>query len=250
MRADRAQAPQAEDYTKDGILYCGKCHTPKRAIANVLGEDKLVGIMCSCKKAEYEADCMQQERDKRYFNVMQRVERYDLGVKGHKEFCHPRVLQYLDNWDAMRSAGTGLLLWGDVGTGKTTSAAYLVNTLKKRHIPALITNFAQFGDVTEKLPSFDGLDLLVLDDLGAERQSEFMLERVFEIVDRRTRKAKPTIYTTNLLLNELKKPKDLTYKRLYSRILERTVPIKFVGIDHREENQRETIEQVKKLFEE
>ncbi len=124
-----------------------------------------------------------------------------------------------------------------------------MNTLKERHIPALITNFAQFGDVTEKLPSFDSLDMLVLDDLGAERQSGFMLERVFEIVDRRTRKAKPTIYTTNLSLNGLKSPKDLTYKRLYSRILEHTVPVKFTRIDHREENQRETIEQVKKLFE-
>ncbi len=250
MRASRAQAPRAEDYTKDGILYCGKCHTPKQVKANILGKEKLVGAMCSCKNAEYKTECAKQERDKRYFNVMRRVEHYDLGVKSCKDFCHSRVLQYLDKWDEMLKARIGLLLWGDVGTGKTASAAYLVNALKERHIPALITNFAQFGDVTKELPNFDGLDLLALDDLGAERQSEFMLERVFEIVDRRTRKEKPTIYTTNLSLDELKNPKDLTYKRLYSRILERTVPIQFVGTDHRKENQRETIEQVKKLFEE
>lgn len=237
------------DYWQDGLLHCGKCRTPKQAVVNLLGEDVTVGVRCKCKRDTDEAETAEIRKQKRFYSVMQRLEYCDISIPAKREHCHERVLQYIKDWDKMLESGVGLLLWGDVGTGKSTSAAYIVQELKKRYVPAIMTNFAQFGDVRDELPSFNGVDLLVLDDLGAERQSEFMLERVFEIVDSRARVKKPTIYTTNLSLEDLKNPTDLKNKRLYSRVLERTVPIKFTGPDHREEHAKQTVEWARKRLE-
>ena len=243
-------APNEEDYMEGGLLHCGKCRTRKQKVIELNGAKVLVGVMCDCQNAEYEAAKAADERQQRYYATMQRLDWCDIRMNGKREFCHPRVLQYLEHWEEMLEDGAGLLLWGDVGTGKSTSAAYLAEALKKRFVPAIMTNFAQFGDIKTQLPNFNGVDLLVLDDLGAERQSDFMLERVFEIVDSRARSGKPTVYTTNLRLDDLKEPKDLKYKRLYSRVLERALPVRFLGKDHRKENAMQTMERARKIFEE
>ena len=79
-------------------------------------------------------------------------------------------------------------------------------------------------------------DLLIIDDLGAERNTEYALEQMFSIIDSRYRCNKPLIVTTNLKLNELKHPPDLARARIYDRILERCAPILFAGKNFREDN--------------
>ena len=66
--------------------------------------------------------------------------------------------------------------------------------------------------------------LVVFDDLGAERSSEYALENVFMMVDERYRARKPLIVTSNLTLNELKNPQGMDRKRIYDRILECASP--------------------------
>ena len=63
--------------------------------------------------------------------------------------------------------------------------------------------------------------LLILDDLGAERKSEYMQEQVYNIIDARYKSGLPMIITTNLTAEEMKKPSDLGNSRIYDRILER-----------------------------
>jgi len=235
-RSVEEQAPQEADYVEGGFLHCGKCRTRKQAVVDFNGEKVLVGIMCQCQREAYEAQKAEDRRRQRYFSVMQRLDWCDIGTQGRREQCHPRVLSYLNNWDKMLRTGTGLLLCGPVGTGKSTSAAYLVRALRRRYVPAIMTNLVQFGDVRDKLPNFSTVDLLVLDDLGTERQSDLMRERAFEIVDGRTRCGKPTVFTANLPLKELKRLRDdgkLYEQRLYSRVLERAIPVRFDGKDFR-----------------
>lgn len=230
------QTQEPGDYVEDGILYCGKCRTKKQAYIDFQGEKVLVGCACQCQSAKLEAEKETDKRRQRYISVMRRVDWCDICVKAKREQCHPQVLSYLDNWDEMLRCGTGLVLCGPVGTGKSTSAAYLARALRKRFIPAIMTNLAQFGDVRDRLPDFSGVDLLVLDDLGIERQSEFMRERAFEIVDGRSRCGKPTVFTTNLAFREMKRMRDggnIYERRLYSRVLERAVPVRFSGEDYR-----------------
>lgn len=62
--------------------------------------------------------------------------------------------------------------------------------------------------------------LLVIDDLGVERDSDYAAEQVFSIIDARTRSKLPLIVTTNLTIEELKKPDTRKNARIYDRILE------------------------------
>ena len=85
----------------------------------------------------------------------------------------------------MEKTRQGLLLWGDVGTGKTFIAGCIANALLDRGIPVLMTNFSRVlmrltSNIAEDKNAFlDGLDafrLLVIDDLGIERNTDFAQE--------------------------------------------------------------------------
>lgn len=62
--------------------------------------------------------------------------------------------------------------------------------------------------------------MLFLDDIGAERNTSFSTEQVFSVIDARYRQKRPIICTTNLPLRELENPENLSYSRIYDRLLE------------------------------
>ena len=71
--------------------------------------------------------------------------------------------------------------------------------------------------------------LLILDDLGAERNTSFDKERVFDVINRRRLTGKPMLVTINLPLSTMQKAQDIGDRRIYDRILEVRVPIMFDG---------------------
>ena len=72
-------------------------------------------------------------------------------------------------------------------------------------------------------------DLLILDDLGVERNTSYGKECVFDVVNRRLLSGKSMIITTNITLSAMQKATDLDDRRIYDRILEVCVPILFNG---------------------
>ena len=134
---------------------------------------------------------------------------------------------YVENWKEAYKNNTGLLLFGDVGTGKSFFAGCIANALLDRDVSE---------DRSEFIASFDEYDLLIIDDLGVERSTEYAMEQMFFVIDSRYRSRRPMIITTNLKLSELKNPPDLAHARIYDRILERCAPILFDGKNFREEN--------------
>ena len=117
--------------------------------------------------------------------------------------------------------------------------------LLDRDVPVLMTNFPTIlnrltgmfsEDRADFIASFDEYDLLIIDDLGVERSTEYAMEQMFFVIDSRYRSRRPMIITTNLKLAELKNPPDLAHARIYDRILERCAPILFDGKNFREEN--------------
>ena len=151
----------------------------------------------------------------------------------------------------------GLLLWGDVGTGKSFFAGCVANALLDKGVPVLMTNFAKIlnsltgiypQDRNEFINSLNQYSLLIIDDLGVERNSEFALEQVFHVIDSRYRSMKPMIITTNLTLEELKHPEDLAHSRIYDRILERCVPLKINNQNIRELNAVANMSEARKLL--
>ena len=152
---------------------------------------------------------------------------------------------YVENWKEAYRINTGLLLFGDVETGKSFFAGCIANALLDRDVPVLMTNFPTIlnrltgmfsEDRAAFIASLDEYDLLIIDDLGVERSTDYAMEQMFFVIDSRYRSRRPMIITTNLKLSELKNPPDLTHARIYDRILERCAPILFGGKNFREEN--------------
>jgi DNA replication protein DnaC len=91
-------------------------------------------------------------------------------------------------------------------------------------------------------------DLLIIDDLGAERKSEYMQETVFNIIDSRYRSGLPFIITTNLTADEIKKPQEVSFQRIYDRILERCFPVEVTGQSRRRQALKDTHADVKAML--
>ena len=168
-----------------------------------------------------------------------------------------RAMQnYVANFDTMKEQGKGLILFGTVGTGKTYAAAAIANALIDAGVPVYMTNFARIANTVSglfegKQEYYDSLNrfpLLVIDDLAAERKTEYMSEIVFNVIDSRYRAGLPLIVTTNLTAEELKHPSELGYKRTFSRLLEMCLPVKVEGKDKRIEKLKADIQPMKDLL--
>ena len=114
--------------------------------------------------------------------------------------CPPEVRAYAEGFG--KETERGLILRGGFGTGKTTAACAVAIEVAKRHpvrfvtMPDLIaraTDFERGG-----MDCFRNTRLLVLDDLGKERGTEFAVSEVYSVIDFRVREGKPTVITTNL----------------------------------------------------
>ena len=91
-------------------------------------------------------------------------------------------------------------------------------------------------------------ELLILDDLGAERNTSFGKERVFDVVNKRLLTGKPMIVTTNIPLSVMQKAADLDERRIYDRVLEVCVPIQFNGENFRKGNAAENVKRAAKIL--
>ena len=143
----------------------------------------------------------------------------------------------------MKANASGLLIWGDVGTGKSFFAGCIANALLEKGIPVLMTNFSRilntltgmhFEDRNQFINSLNRYSLLIIDDLGIERNSDFALEQVFNVIDSRYRSKKPLIITTKSRSKKPKKERDARTHRLIQEgaILESIVPhIKEMDLD-------------------
>jgi DNA replication protein DnaC len=100
----------------------------------------------------------------------------------------------------------------------------------------------------EYLDSLNNYPLLVLDDLSTERQTEYMLEIVYNVIDARYRAKLPLIITTNLTREELMNPADIRYKRIFSRLFEMCTPIEVEGHDRRHAALKNDIAATKQLL--
>ena len=162
---------------------------------------------------------------------------------------------YVSKWSDFASKNAGLVLWGDVGTGKTFFAACIANALVEQNVSVKMTNFSTIlndlfaeSDQNKYLDRLNDHSLLIIDDLGIERGTEYALEQVYNVIDTRYKSGKPLIITTNLTLVELKAPADIPHKRIYDRVLGMCVPVMFNGVNFRKEEAAAKMEAAKKLF--
>lgn len=266
-RAARQYARQEGDYTgEDGLLYCGKCHTPKQVRQPLLGEMKVLHCACKCSVERNKREAEEQRKRDRmlYLDGMRRTGFPDAEMRkwtfSNDDGGNSKIIEiarkYVENFDAMRSQGTGLLLYGNVGCGKSFAAACIANALIDRGTPCMMTNFSRI--INRLQESFEGrqkyidnlsrFDLLVIDDMAVERNSEYVWENIMNIVDSRYRSGLPLIVTTNLTIGELADPSDIRRQRVYSRLKEMCVPIEVTGADRRTRKMERNIMSAKELL--
>jgi DNA replication protein DnaC len=152
----------------------------------------------------------------------------------------PAARKYAADFSQHLRDGMGLQYYGPVGTGKTFLAASIANDLLAQGYRVKLTKFSRVADEIWNADDKAGYiadlckyDMLILDDLGAERKSEYMQEMVYKIVNARYVAGAPVIVTTNLTPDELTKTADLGYARTYDRLLEKCLPIEVSGRSRR-----------------
>ena len=265
---DKVPKPNEDDYIgEDGLRYCAKCNTRRQTRVNVLGKERLVNCICQCMAAERDREQAEMQRQE----YQQRINRYRKSAGFSDEFMenwtfdnddmsNPKITQimknYVEEFPKLKKEGIGLLLWGSVGTGKTYAAACIVNALIDKGYPCMITSFSRIVNILqgmregkqEYLDSLNNFPLLVLDDLGTERKSEYMQEQVFNIIDNRYRMNLPIIVTTNMSIEEIKNMSNIGNTRIYDRILEKCHPIEMNGASRRRQVVRDRYHELNKLL--
>ena len=163
--------------------------------------------------------------------------------------------RYVENWQEMRKDGHGLLFWGGVGSGKSYMAACIANALLEQEVRVLMTNFATIingmfsaTDKIEYVNTICGYDLLIIDDLGVESHSEYRMEGLFNVIDRRVRSGKPMIITTNLTMKEMDETQDLNEARIYDRIRAVCQPVQVKGESQRKANRGKMMDKFREYF--
>lgn len=262
----------AGDYTgPDGLLYCGKCRTPKQKLQSFPAEggsikEIAVRIPCRCQREAAEAARAQDELAQFKLHM---ASLWDDGIScpnglryhfAEDDRQQPKVSaacrRYTERWEEMRTENIGILFFGSIGTGKTFFASCIGNGLLAKLVPVAVTNFPRLLNLLqgsqEKQKLLDRLSvykLLIIDDLGVERDSSFAAEQVFNVIDARASSKLPLIVTTNLTLEELEHPASMQYARIYDRILE-LCPVRFkmTGASRRVENAERRKETARKLL--
>ncbi len=264
--ADSRKIVHDNDYRdSEGFLVCGTCHTRKESLLKFEdGSTRIVACMCDCAVKEAEKE---EERDKKAHaqEALASLRKRSLMDERLREATFEKfeVLDenrkliallkgYVRKWDDMLKKPQGLLLYGSVGTGKTFGASCIANALLDNGVPVIMTSFVKLIDAMRIVNDEDEsiadrlnkAKLLILDDLGAERDTSYALEKVYEIIDSRYRAKLPLILTTNLNINDMLNEPDVRYARIYDRIFEMCVPIPVNGIQWRK---REAYRQAEKM---
>lgn len=224
---------------------------------------------CDCKKAkayweiyekrmkEIDEQCREiEEKERRRFEVERLLANSYLGrrfmdrtfdtfiVNDKNREAYNKALDYAKNFEEYSKQGIGLFFVGPVGTGKTHLAAAIANYLiKEKVIPV------KFGNITmllseikatydedakmrenEVIYTLSNVALLVIDDLGKEKTTEWTNQILYTIVNNRYENYKPVVVTTNLSIQDLE---EKLGQATMSRIIEMCRGIKMEGVDFR-----------------
>ena len=256
LRPGMGQAEETPgDYRdENGLLHCGVCKRPKEMDLTPYGLEMTVRVLCACQEAAVQREEEEAEAQRRRLrNEELTASLLEIGAAmpftydfsqydgGSDKNCQ-QARYYADHFDRMLRENVGLMFWGDTGRGKTFFSEAIGQQLARQGYMVLYT---RIGKIAEACTANNGrdrafvmnavtrADLLILDDLGAERDTPFMLEQADTIINTRYLSKRPLITTTNLHPRDLISAEDLAHKRPYERIMEMCRPVEIVGENRR-----------------
>lgn len=247
------------EYLVDGLPHCKICNEPKYFNFN----GKIVRAVCSCftkrqqEEVEQELRTAKQEvilklKEKSLLGKMFKDARFEnLDPKRDNDLMNivERTKLYVENFEEIKEEGQGIYIFGNVGTGKSYLTACIGNELMDNGYSVLFTNFSEISKMIratydpgsrksefEVLRALTEVDLLIVDDLGTEKnltaENSFLQEKVFEVINNRYINKKSIIFTSNYSIKELYKRG--VEERTVDRIAEMsTVNFKVEGLSYR-----------------
>ena len=272
--ADKNAATEDAVMGEDGFLHCRVCGEAVEAelpeeLKRIFHNRKTRPRMCKC--ARDRADAEEVEENKR--QIQYRIE--ELRSEGlysvfyedcafskddrRDQRASEIARKYVEKFDEMQKDNTGLMFWGGVGTGKSYLAACIANALIEKLHPVMMAPIQDIAAaMTENygahrdsiLAKVESVDLLILDDIGAERGTDYMIQQEYDIINRRCNTKKPLIVTTNLTPQQMKDKSNINRCRIFDRIEGMCLAMKVGGESRRGEIAKEKAKRFKKLLEE
>lgn len=262
--------------TMESDSVCEKCGDTKIMEIELFGVKRTVGKMCRCEQeASEKRNAEQEAKDKQI-----RLERLKASsmmdnhfssctfgnfvIDKHNEKVYKLAKNYAEHWAEMKAKNIGFLFYGDPGTGKSFVSFCIANHLLQQLVPVIAISsigilnrikqtYNNFGKEAETqiIALLGNASLLVLDDLGAENNTEWSKEKLYEIIDSRYRLKRPMIVTTNLTKDQLKNKLTSAdgVTRTYDRLIEMCTPIEIKGPSKRAKAAADKMEVIKKLIE-
>ncbi len=236
LRAKRDEILLQNGYEKDfsDIKYhCKRC-----------SDSGFVGIdMCSCVKSMI-AKARLEDSELGKLCRFQSFENFSFDYyspgeeRENIETVYKKLYEFADGFNS--ESGDSWLLVGDTGLGKThLSTAVGARVIERgydvvyRSIQGLIDDFEQVqfrGESSFVTKKYFECDLLIIDDLGAEMTNSFTISCLYNIINTRMIKGKPTMINTNLGYKEMRQRYE---DRITSRLFGEYKPVRFIGKDIR-----------------
>lgn len=253
--------------------YCNKIIEPKGILNS---QDQTIHIFlqnekCNCSKAIEEQRKLEEEKEKQLMEDFEKYRREEFNKKIKKyygtdfiteQFKGQTLEGFITNEtnknmkyvaqsfiQRFKNTKTGIIFVGKNGTGKTHIATAIANELRKENIPII------FGTLTELVEKYNKsykehteieltklytkVDLLIIDDLGVETMNDWMLSKLFIIVNERMKNELPIIITTNYELEQLKQRLSIPNKvckttdSIISRLYQMCYRVECKGNDYR-----------------
>lgn len=241
--------------------YCGKEYKLNENIPEFLPnafKEKIKYIpSCNCLEIKMQEEYEERERRLEKERLQNKIKKYkDISVIDKKllnanfikaeQDKHIKLCQkYAEKFVKIGTAPQGLLLHGSVGTGKTFATACIANYLMENGKTVLVMNLGLYliklkkeWDEAESnvLEYVKHCDLLVIDDFGVEKVTEFVLDKAFALIDTRYRAEKPLIITTNLSMRDIE---NKFGSRIADRLQEMCYPLRVEGQSKRANRKRD-----------
>lgn len=249
-----------KEYIKDGHAFCKVCYERKDGKVMEFFDNKMIfKISCKCDR---DREAREKERQKQleierlksicFTSIIQWAYTFE-NYQGKENQSLTIAKNFVKDYEEIKKENIGLLFYGSVGSGKTYLACSIANALIEQYqVRVKIRNFAQIINELQKggfdldknayIESLVNTSVLILDDLGIERDTSYAKEQVYNIVNNRYLKQKPTIFTTNLSYDTIVNcTESVEYQRIYSRIIEMCIPVMVVGEDFRKAIQKDKL---------
>ena len=212
---------------------CPHCHKPlKHITVNLFGKPYDVTCYGSCGCERSKLDGMDPDDPNRKY------------VRAGIEPKYLRMQVDTDGYEGSVMSGSSLYVVGPNGTGKTTFAANVARKLVDKGLSVLFRNSKQ---ITEDLKAsmndqstvnrLFGVDVLVIDDLGKEQPTDYVLSMLYLVIETRYGKMRPTVITSNFHRDELMtrwaEVDEATAEAMVSRLCDNTYTVEMDGRDWR-----------------